>query len=133
MKQFYLIGVLAGALMLVSVSFLTAQDNQHHRNTLAVPRPGNIQIVTCRDGSIYIGRITEVAKDSIIFVTEHGTLTIPTVDILKVREAPEKSVNDGTCWFPDPNRTRLFFAPTGRMLEKGDWYFADYYLFWLFN
>jgi hypothetical protein len=35
----------------------------------------------------------------------------------------------GEYWFPDPNTTRLFFAPTGRMLAKGEGYFSDTYLF----
>ena len=32
-------------------------------------------------------------------------------------------------WFPNPNATRLYFAPTAHMLRKGKGYFADYYLF----
>jgi len=29
-------------------------------------------------------------------------------------------------WFENPNQTRLFFAPTGQMLKKGEGYFSDY-------
>lgn len=32
-------------------------------------------------------------------------------------------------WYSSPNRTRLFFAPTGRMLREGESTFSDYYLF----
>lgn len=32
-------------------------------------------------------------------------------------------------WFPNPNRTRLYFGPTGRTLRKGEGYFSDIYLF----
>ena len=37
-------------------------------------------------------------------------------------------LKQGEYWFPDPNRTRLFFAPTGRMLAKGEGSFSDTYL-----
>lgn len=31
--------------------------------------------------------------------------------------------------FRNPNATRLYFAPTGRMLAKGEGYFSDFYIF----
>lgn len=31
--------------------------------------------------------------------------------------------------FANPNATRLYFAPTGRMLPKGEGYFSDFYIF----
>lgn len=31
--------------------------------------------------------------------------------------------------FRNPNVTRLYFAPTGRMLAKGEGYFSDFYIF----
>ncbi len=129
MRQFFLIGALEVALMIVEASTSTAQGNKHQVNTPNTPQLGNIQIVTTSDGSTYVGHITEVEGDNIIFVTKHGTLSIPKGHILNIREVPEKSTYNGTDWFTDPNRTRLFFAPTGRTLGKGDWYFADYYLF----
>lgn len=56
-------------------------------------------------------------------------MTIPIAKIENIKEAPFTSIKDGKYWFPNPNSTRLFFAPTGRMLKKGEGYFSDYYLF----
>jgi hypothetical protein len=38
-------------------------------------------------------------------------------------------MHDGEYWFPNPNATRLFFAPTGRMLGRGEGYYSNTYLF----
>jgi hypothetical protein len=38
-------------------------------------------------------------------------------------------MHDGEYWAQNPNATRLFFAPSGQMLKKGEGYFADYELF----
>ena len=40
-----------------------------------------------------------------------------------------EKVKKGSYWFPNPNTTRLYFAPTARTLKKGEGYFADYYIF----
>ena len=61
--------------------------------------------------------------------TRYGTLHIPQSQIREIREIGQFSLKKGEYWFPNPNTTRLFFAPTARTLEKGDGYFADYYLF----
>jgi hypothetical protein len=38
-------------------------------------------------------------------------------------------MKDGEYWFPNPNSTRLFFAPSGRMLDQGEGYVSDYEVF----
>ena len=129
MRQFFLSGVLAAALMIAFAWSSGAQEQKQRESPFKTPQPGNIQIVTTSDGSTLIGRITEIAGDTIVFVTEYGAMSIPANHIDKIREVPEEFVRNGTYWFPDPNSTRLFFAPTGRILKKGDWYFADYYIF----
>jgi hypothetical protein len=37
-------------------------------------------------------------------------------------------MRQGIYWAPNPNETRLLFAPTGRMLARGERYFSDTYL-----
>ena len=97
--------------------------------SLHIPAPGNVQIITTSDGSAMIGRITRVGETDIEFQSELGTVTIPKAKVSSIREVPATSIRNGKYWFEDPNRTRLLFAPTGRMLEKGRGYFADYYVF----
>jgi hypothetical protein len=98
-------------------------------HALVIPESGQIQIITTEDGSTLVGRITRIGENDIEFQTEVGTVTIPKSKIMSIRTISKDSVRKGKSWFPDPNRTRLLFAPTGRMLEKGEGYFADYYVF----
>lgn len=108
---------------------LHAQPTPISRDQLRVVDSTRIQIVDLRDGSSLVGRIVAVRADTVDFQTSVGIVAIATKDIRQIKEAPSASVHEGRYWFPNPNATRLFFAPTGRMLEKGDGYFADYELF----
>lgn len=98
---------------------------------LKIPDSSYIQIITTLDRSTNIGRIVAIGKTEINFQTDSGTLTISISKIKKIRQIPVASINNGEYWFPNPNTTRLFFAPTGRMLQKGDGYFQDIYLFFV--
>jgi len=88
-----------------------------------------VQILEMEDGSTLMGRILEIGAESVLFKSGIGTNTIRIENIRSVREVPALKVRQGKYWFPNPNATRLFFSPTGRMLEKGEKYFADYYIF----
>ena len=81
------------------------------------------------DGSDNLGKIIKVYPDTIYFQTKFGILEIPVSSIKQIEEVPSTLVKNGEYWFPNPNATRLFFAPTGRMLKGGKGYFADYYAF----
>ena len=114
----------------ISISWSSlAWDKTIPSGSLRIPEPGNVQIITTTDGSTNIGRITEITGSTVLFSTELGIITIPFDRIQSIREVPASSIRNGNYWFHDPNNTRLFFAPTGRMLKKGSGYFADYYLF----
>jgi hypothetical protein len=96
---------------------------------LRPPETGHVQVLRLRDGSTLVGRIVRVEGEAVLFETEGGTLTVPLSALDRVIVRPGASVRRGAYWFPNPNATRLYFAPTGRMLERGRGYFADYYLF----
>ncbi|MGH7603372.1 MAG: hypothetical protein ACRENK_05150 [Gemmatimonadaceae bacterium] len=49
--------------------------------------------------------------------------------ITQIKEIATADLHQGEYWFPNPNSTRLFFAPSGQMLKKGEGYFSDYELF----
>lgn len=66
--------------------------------------------------------------ESIRFLTIGGAVVVRRADVVELREVAARAVRQGQYWAPDPNDTRLFFAPTGRMLAKGDGYFSDTYL-----
>jgi len=98
-------------------------------NNLRIPQVNHVQIIVTEDGSSLVGRITWIGKDEIQFETDLGVVTIPIAKIEGIQEVPKSSIKRGEYWFPDPNSTRLFFAPTGRNLKKGGGYFCSYYLF----
>ncbi|MBA7671555.1 hypothetical protein ES703_79714 [subsurface metagenome] len=117
------------ALTTISSERIYAQGETSSTNNLKIPDPNYIQILTTADGSTLIGRIVEIRETEIQFETDLGKLTIPILKIIEIKEVPLSLIKEGKYWFPNPNATRLFFASTGRSLKKGNWYFADYYLF----
>ena len=96
---------------------------------LRVADSTDVQVLRLRDGSSIVGKITEMNADSIRFTTAGGQLTIARLDIVEVRDVAKSSLRRGEVWPANPNATRLLFAPTGRMLAKGEGYFNDTYLF----
>ncbi|MBN1894242.1 hypothetical protein JW906_07090 [bacterium] len=96
---------------------------------LKIPDSTMVQILELDDGSVLMGRIMEIGTESVLFKWGFGTNAVRIENIRSVREVPVEKVRQGKYWFPNPNATRLFFSPTGRMLEKGEKYFADYYVF----
>jgi hypothetical protein len=113
----------------LSSSAVSAQIQGDARGELKVADSAHLQIVTLRDGSKLIGRITAVGTDTVTFESGVGTLALPTVNVSRVQEIAASSMKDGEYWFPNPNSTRLFFAPSGRMLGRGEGYVSDYEVF----
>ncbi|MDQ3950501.1 MAG: hypothetical protein M3282_09145 [Gemmatimonadota bacterium] len=88
-------------------------------------------VLRTRDGSLFVGRLTRATVDSVYFVSAGGPITVPRSAVLELRQLGRGAMRAGVYWPPNPGNTRLFFAPTGRMLEKGEGYFSDTYLFFL--
>ncbi len=86
------------------------------------------QIIHTRDGSTLFGRVVAQDSVSIRFETSGGTLTLSRSAVLTVETVRVSDMHGGEYWFPDPNRTRLFFGPTGRMLDRGEGYYQNTYL-----
>ena len=107
---------------------LRAQAAGPSREQLRVVDSTKIQVITMRDGSSLIGRIVSAGTDSVDFQMGIGRVSVPIKDIREITEADSDAMHEGEYWFPNPNSTRLFFAPTGHMLKKGEGYFSDYVL-----
>ncbi|MFC1557044.1 hypothetical protein ACFL5L_03580 [candidate division KSB1 bacterium] len=125
------IAVLVSVFFIVSIpiTILPAQEQQIDKQKLRIPGEEIIQIITLKNGSKLMGRIREIKGNDIVFATDMGELTIKIETISDIKEAPLSSLRGGEYWFPNPNATRLFFAPTGKMLKKGEGYFSDYFIF----
>jgi len=96
---------------------------------LVVAAEGVTQRLVLRDGSEMIGRITSVGPTSVQFESAIGSTTIPIDAIIELKEERGGKMVMGRYYFPNPNATRLIFAPTGRMLKQGEGYFSDYWIF----
>jgi hypothetical protein len=107
---------------------VAAQDTASTRNLRPTPDSQLVKL-TLRDGSTLVGRVVEVTPTSVLFSSAIGRTAIPRSAIRRVDAVPAASLHDGEYWPEDPSRTRLFFAPTGRMLRQGEGYFSDAYIF----
>lgn len=99
------------------------------KGEIAVPDSNQVQIISLKDGSVLNGRIVSFTDTEITFAGSLGELVIPLSSIEEIKLISMTQIVKGKYYFPNPNKTRLFFAPTGRMLDKGEGYFSDYYLF----
>jgi hypothetical protein len=92
-------------------------------------------IVELHDGSQLIGKFLQ--KDSIYIVIKTSSIPkieIPVQQITSIKEIDPSNLKNGIYWFPNPNATRYFFAPSSFCLKKGEWYYQNTYLFFnLFN
>lgn len=120
------LGAIAG-----TAGIVAAQRPAPTSKTIHVADSTQVQVMRLKDGSSIVGRVTEVGTDTIRFAATGGTLSLTRADIVDVRDVAKSSVRQGEVWPANPNATRLFFAPTGRMLAKGEGYFNDTYLFLL--
>jgi hypothetical protein len=115
--------------VLLAASPLQAQSNPNVRSRLHVTDSTELQILTLRGGSTLIGRITAIGADSLTIEASVGRVSLPIASVVEARTVSADRMKEGEYWFPNPNATRLFFAPSGRMLERGDGYVSDYEVF----
>ena len=121
---------LAFAVALISAPTTShAQDTPTTRAQLRIVDSTKIQLITLRDGSSLVGRIVAVRGDTVDFDMSVGRVPILVGDIRELKESAVGTMHDGEYWAANPNATRLFFAPSGQILKKGEGYFADYELF----
>jgi hypothetical protein len=106
-----------------------AQTGQATRPEIRVVDSTKIQVITLSDGSTLLGRVVSVRGDTVEFQGSIGRVAIAFSQIREIKEVDAARVHNGDYWFANPNKTRLFFAPSGQMLKKGEGYFADYELF----
>lgn len=96
---------------------------------LKIPESGYMQVVETKDGGMLIGRIVSIDVDVVQVETNFGKVEIPIRAIKKIRRIPESSMQNGEHWYPDLNTTRLFITTTAQMMERGQGYYSNRYLF----
>jgi hypothetical protein len=92
----------------------------------ALPQAVTLYELVLRDGSRLYGSIDRQNDTEIVFRTQAGAMvTAARANILTLRKV--NGIIVGTEFQrADPNTTRLFFAPTGRSLPKGQTYLGVY-------
>jgi hypothetical protein len=81
------------------------------------------------DGSTVRGRIVAASDTSCTLRTVAGVeVTVPRRALVRWRSMARAGGGSAFA-FNDPNRTRLFLAPTARTLPQGDGYVGDYFVF----
>lgn len=84
------------------------------------------------DGSTIVGNIIEEDESTLTIKTlTNLEIKVPKENIIE-REIITGQITEGEFWHRDPNKTRMFFAPTGRSLKAGEGYFAAYEIFFPF-
>lgn len=114
---------------LLTLSAAAAQAQTSATRIIEIPAANVTQELELNDGSSVIGRVESVGEGRFVFRTTSGVEM--TVDVTAVRSLKPVTgrIVSGELWREDPNPTRLFFAPTGRSLKKGEAYFGVYELF----
>src|SRR3982750_3241999 len=129
------LATLAAVLTLALAALLAApreaRTQQPAARDTARADSAQMYILRTRDGSLFVGRLVRASVDSVYFVSAGGPITVPRSSVVELRQLGHGAMRGGVYWAPNPNDTRLFIAPTGRMLERGEGYFSDTYLFLL--
>lgn len=87
-----------------------------------------LYLIKLADGNQLYGKILERRKTEIDFETKTlGKVTVPVLNIKKMQIVEEGEMKDGKYWFPNPNNTRYFFAPSSFNLKKGEAYYQNVY------
>lgn len=110
-------------LLLCAAPAIKAQETQP-----TSPDTATRQIVHTRDGSTLVGRVVSEDSTMVRIETSSGILTVARANVLSIETLGGRDMHEGQYWFPDPNRTRLFFGPTGRMLDESEGYYMNTYL-----
>ena len=114
--------------LILFVGSLFAQETVS-QTTLSQADTSQVFIVKLNDGSSVVGRISNITSAGFEVETTVGTVQIPYAKAMSAKTIDPSKIRDGYYWFPNPNQTRLFLAPTGRMLERGKGYYQNIYLF----
>lgn len=88
--------------------------------TPSASAPAELCELVLKDGSRVYGTIEKENDQEVVFRTQSGaTLTARRDEIASLRLVKGR-IQNGEFLRPDMHRTRLFFAPTGRSLQRGE-------------
>ena len=108
------------ALVLSVVLASPASASAQTVGSAETPGPTTLYELVLKDGSRVFGTIERQTDEEVVLRTRAGALvTAKRQEIASLRTV-EGRVENGEFMRSDPHRTRLFFAPTGRSLRRGE-------------
>ena len=124
-----LVLALAGlAVALAHPAAAHAQERaQAQQLRIEIPPEGATQLLQLRDGSTLYGRVVATGDPFRFRLVSGQELVVAVADVRRLALTRGEAV-DGEFWITDPNRTRLFFGPTGHVLDAGDGYLSVFQL-----
>ena len=89
--------------------------------------PPETVTVRLKDGSVLVGVITASDERHVALQTASGaTVDLPRASVVSIEAGRPPDAETGALV---EDETRLFLAPTGRPLRRGEGYFSDHYVF----
>jgi hypothetical protein len=117
------------SILVLGMVMLLGRTGMAHAQREPSPRDTNItHVLYLADGSTLVGKLISRDSATIRFETNGAVLVVPVSRVKELRDVRPTDIKGNEYWFPDANETRLFFAPTGRMLKKGEGYYSNTYL-----
>lgn len=111
---------------IVALALVPGESFARGLDPVAVEQQVTLYELVLRDGSRLYGTIEREDANEVVFRTQaSATVTAKRADI-ETLEKVTGTLADGEFMPPDPNATRLFFAPTGRSLPRGQAYLGVY-------
>ncbi|OFW46956.1 MAG: hypothetical protein A3J29_09315 [Acidobacteria bacterium RIFCSPLOWO2_12_FULL_67_14b] len=121
-----MVGLLITSLVVALSSSPSPQQGPPPTVAIAVAPAGDTQELTLKDGTRAIGRVETIEAGRFTFRTTSGAVMSVETDKVQSLGTVSGRVVAGDFWPDDSNPTRLFFAPTGRALKRGESYLGVY-------
>ncbi len=87
-----------------------------------------VYLITLINGNSFNGKIVSKEKQQFDLKTNLGTLTLKADMVKDAERLDAKTIVSEDYWFPNPNATRYFFAPSAIPIKKGEGYYQNAYL-----
>ena len=117
--------------LLIAAASVRASCQVTARDSSRASTPSITHVLKTIEGSTFLGRLLQdtPGSDSVQFATAGAVIMVARNSIASLATVSPTDIHQGKYWFPNPNATRLFFAPTGRTLRRGEGYYSNTYLF----
>ncbi|MEE2754644.1 MAG: hypothetical protein VX910_11730 [Candidatus Latescibacterota bacterium] len=112
--------------LLIAIAMLLWSPCPGEELTLSVS--DHRMVLTTHQGLVVEGQVVEITAGKVTFDAGDRILEFAISEIASIQPILPIA-SSGPHWLPNPNKTRLLFSPTGRMIKAGEGYLADHMVF----